>query len=495
MTAATPITGYDGVNNLLVAQATSIAVSYSGSGWARLANSVLGSSVQVTDEFIRVQSEKFSVGNDGSPENDALVIEDGTASIPMLSSPCVVPAYKGPSAITVKPDATDAEMEAGTAFKTLAQAIAAINRKWLPYRVTINVSQSYDGYGDISINHVMGDQLAISGMGTYTAPSDSMPRQTGFMYLYNNTSSIVISNMRFRFATTSSLSMREAFVARIQRFLHLYRCVIEDTGIGGTILRADQSTAIYVQECALVNAAGATNAFMFVARYGGIINSAGLIGDLSPATVLFDVWLGTIYHDGTAPVCGNATIAVNATKGAAVYAISSRAAFRGTQGSQTSTPVSMDIPMSSGASYWTEGGWNSAMYQGYTTGKGKCTTCLWFNVSALAGKTIVSATLKLHRYDGVGKASGVNVRLYNIGNTSASGSLSRGDQIASSIGTVASGETRELALPSGVVEALVSGSNKALGLYPGDGSVMDGKVYSSNYARWYKDAVLSVVYQ
>jgi hypothetical protein len=466
-------------------------VNYTGSGWKRLSNNIIGSSVEITDSYVRVQSDRFSVSNDNGG-SDALTIEDGVVSAPIISSPSVVPAYNGPATITIKSDATDAEMESGTAFRTLAQAITAVNQKWLPYPVTINVAQGYDGVGDVSINHVMGCTLTITGLGTYTAPSDSMPRQTGFMYLYNNTAPIVINNMRFRFATTST--RREVFVARLQRFVNLYRCVLEDAGVSGTLLHADQNSSVYVKECACVNASNATDAYMFAARYGGNISSQNLIGELSSSTILFNAWLGTLYHDGTAPVCSNATIAANTTKGVAAYVISSRAAFRGTQPAQSSTPTSIDIPMSSGASYWTNGGWNSAMYQGYTDGKGKCTTCLWFDVSALTGKTIVSATLKLHRYDGVGKAAGVNVRLYNIANTSASGSLSRGGQIASSIGTVASGQTREMALPSGVVEALVSGANKALGLYTGDSSTMDGKVYSSNYARWYKDAVLSVVY-
>jgi hypothetical protein len=150
--------------------------------------------------------------------------------------------------------------------------------------------------------------------------------------------------------------------------------------------------------------------------------------------------------------------------------------------------------MSSGASYWDNGGWNSAMYQGYTNGKGRCTTCLWFDVSALAGKTILSATLKLHRYSGVGKSAGVYVRPCPVNNAGASGSLSRGSRIAT-IGSIASGATSELDLPNQVVQDLVAGTYKAIGLYPGDSSLMDGKVYSTNYARWYKDAVLSVVYQ
>ena len=166
----------------------------------------------------------------------------------------------------------------------------------------------------------------------------------------------------------------------------------------------------------------------------------------------------------------------------------------GRDGSETNTaaPQSMDFEAELGwYSSWQ--GWNDGvMYQGYTDGKGRCYGCMRFDLSALSGKALKSATLTLHRAAGAGKGSGVDLTVYGSG--SAWGTRpALNVQLAYVQDALAGGQFYTLDVTEGIAR-LASGFYTQAVLYTGETEARAGKVYSAEYAKFDR-AVLTVTYE
>ena len=119
---------------------------------------------------------------------------------------------------------------------------------------------------------------------------------------------------------------------------------------------------------------------------------------------------------------------------------------------------------------------------------------MWFDNStirsALSGKTVRSATLRLHRVSGSGKSSAVQVTARGLTLTGASGTVSNDTSAAvygglsAMLGTIGNGETLALALPVNLVNALVSGSINGFALYAGETTQTGSRGFSANYCRF-----------
>ena len=123
--------------------------------------------------------------------------------------------------------------------------------------------------------------------------------------------------------------------------------------------------------------------------------------------------------------------------------------------------------------------------------------CIWFNLSALSGKTIQAAELTLTRSAGYGNSGSVNVVLYSTTVTERSGNAYSGATSYGQIGTIANGETKTFSIPAQAVADIVSGGG--LMLRVNDGTMIEGRGYSRNYAMFesFGDAnspVLTVTY-
>jgi hypothetical protein len=122
---------------------------------------------------------------------------------------------------------------------------------------------------------------------------------------------------------------------------------------------------------------------------------------------------------------------------------------------------------------------------------------MWFDLSAIAGKTIVSATLTLKRVDGIGGGGSVAVGIYGTTAASASGTPAVGVKYASV--SLANGATKSVDVTA-AVQALADGSIRGLMVYDTQIGTYNSKNYTYGYCKLYGSSdgakpVLSVVYK
>ena len=146
------------------------------------------------------------------------------------------------------------------------------------------------------------------------------------------------------------------------------------------------------------------------------------------------------------------------------------------------------------------GGWISGnvLYQGKVGSDGQLRRgCMWFDLSAIAGKTIVSATLTLKRVDGIGGGGSVAVGIYGTTAASASGTPAVGTKYASV--SLANGATKSVDVTA-AVQALANGSIRGLMVYDTQTGTYSSKNYTYGYCKLYGSSdgakpVLSVTYK
>lgn len=123
--------------------------------------------------------------------------------------------------------------------------------------------------------------------------------------------------------------------------------------------------------------------------------------------------------------------------------------------------------------------------------------CMWFNASALTGKTIKSATLMIKRISGKGRSSSVALKLWTTTLTGKSGKPTDSLVNLGEIGKIANGETATFNVPTSAISVIASGGG--LVLYTEETTNKTGKTYSENYAHFEgvggSAPVLTVTYQ
>lgn len=123
--------------------------------------------------------------------------------------------------------------------------------------------------------------------------------------------------------------------------------------------------------------------------------------------------------------------------------------------------------------------------------------CMWFNASALTGKTIKSATLTIKRISGKGRSSSVALKLWTTTLTGKSGKPTDSLVSLGEIGKIANGETATFNVPVSAISVIASGGG--LVLYTEETTNKTGKAYSENYAHFEgvggSAPVLTVTYQ
>ena len=162
----------------------------------------------------------------------------------------------------------------------------------------------------------------------------------------------------------------------------------------------------------------------------------------------------------------------------------------GSGSSETPTTASVSLVAALGV-IGTKYSWHSDIaYQGYSNGKGQCYGCLKFTLPSDA-KSIVSASLTLHRKSNTGKGAEVDIFLY--GSATAWGSKpTLSTKYNTSLDAVLAGRSTVLDVLA-AAQALLAGTITQFVLYTGETTTLSGQVYSSNYCAW-DEAVLSITY-
>lgn len=164
----------------------------------------------------------------------------------------------------------------------------------------------------------------------------------------------------------------------------------------------------------------------------------------------------------------------------------------------TPTVMSASLPATTTKTW--NGSWLSgnALYQGKTTSDSYLRRgCMWFDTSAISGKTIVSATLTMKRYSGIGGGGSIAVGVYGTTTASASGTPAVGTKYASV--SFANGATKAVDVTA-AVQALANGNIKGLIVYDTVTDTFGSKNYTYGYCKLYGSdesakPVLNVVYK
>lgn len=135
-----------------------------------------------------------------------------------------------------------------------------------------------------------------------------------------------------------------------------------------------------------------------------------------------------------------------------------------------------------GGSWLSASTFGNALYQGTTGGGTLRRGCMWFDRSAISGKTIRSATLTMKRYSGIGGGSAITVSIYGTTATSDSGTPAIGTKYASV--DMANGATVNVDVTS-AVQALANGTIGGLMIYDTRTGVYSGKSYTVGYVKLY----------
>lgn len=418
------------------------------------------------DDFAEtvLTKDSFEVNIDG--ENQLHVGADGV-SAQSVTAPNVAAAYDGPAEITVNPNYTDAWLEAqeGKAVRSLQQALDKINGKRLMYNVSITMDNT-SHYERVDIHGVTGSGvLEVLGNGSTfyggiavqycTAKVTIMG--TG-MTVYAGTGKAVevtgCSFVRVDGANVSGSGTDGVYYTEGSKGL-LWNC--DFAGFTNAV-HASLTAHVIVNAC--------TGSGALKASFGGIVAANGTM----PTGGTTEVGNGKVWSTGSTAT-GGSTSASSSTLTAASYDAVTTATCR-----------------NSGS--WTSG----QLRQNFATGLGVCKGCVWFDNSAirsaLSGKTVRSATLRLHRVSGSGKSSAVQVTARGLTLTGASGTVSNSTSAAvygglsAMLGTIGNGETVALALPVNIVNALVSGSINGIALYAGETAQSGNRGFSANYCRF-----------
>lgn len=149
--------------------------------------------------------------------------------------------------------------------------------------------------------------------------------------------------------------------------------------------------------------------------------------------------------------------------------------------------VITDISLTAVRSRTWDNGWlsastyGSAIYQGAVGGALR-RGCMWFDVSAIRGREILSATLSVRRMTGVGGGGAVTVGVYGTTTASDSGTPVLGAKYASA--SIAREETKVIDVTQ-AVQHLADGDIAGLVLYDTNTKTFNGKSYTYNYAKFY----------
>ncbi len=424
-----------------------------------------GTEILLNKEEMRFTGPVISFNVTGGA-GDTVWDEEGL-TVPKVNSPSVLSRYDGPTSITVNPNAAPNGV---STFRSLGDVFDILSNKFIPNQLTVYVSAGYTEAEQLVLRRTSGAQIIVR-----STTAETLVTISGYLLCQDMQNRIAFQDIGLSSAST-------AHVAQFNHcnYVRLTRCAL--VGPGST---ATYNSCVYANDGGNVYAVNCTTSGMRRAYHADtlarIIVSNGVGSDIvntfGPYNGGTIAAMGTIpaytgaqsYGDGTGTLTlasnvttssGDTTTAPTTTSSATLNTTDTRTNYAGSWYSSSSRQLSQGIA------------------QGVTF-KG----AMWFDISAISGKTIKAAALRLHRLSGVGAGSTVTVCLGVMSNSSASGSLS---SVATygAIGTVDQNGILKVTVPTEAVQHLANGTGKGLYVYSTDTSHWDGRTYSRNYAQF-----------
>ena len=418
------------------------------------------------DDFAEtvLTKDSFEVNIDG--ENQLHVGEDGV-SAQSVTAPNVAAAYDGPAEITVNPNYADEwiEYQDGKAVRSLQQALDKINGKRLMYNVSITM--------DNTSHYARVDIHGVTGSGVLEVLGNGATFYGGIAVQYCTAKVTIMGTGMTVYAGTG-----KAVEVTGCSFVRIDGANVSGSGSDGVYYTEGSKGLLW--NC---DFAGFTNAVHASLTAHVIVNACTGSGALKAS------FGGIVAANGTMPTGGTTEL------GNGKVWSSGSTATGGSTSSSSSTLTAASYDAVTTATCRNSGSWTSGqLRQNFATGLGVCKGCVWFDNSAirsaLSGKTVRSATLRLHRVSGSGRSSAVQVTARGLTLTGASGTVPNSTSasvyggLSAMLGTIGNGETVAMALPVKIVNALVSGSINGIALYAGETAQTGNRGFSANYCRF-----------
>ena len=420
-----------------------------------------GSSVEITRDEVRFDTDKFSVhtgdAGDMAIDKDGMSIGNITATR-SLTAPNVAYRLNGGTY----------HVGSGKAYATLDQVFAEINDRTLTESVSIYIDDPVV-YGGATLEGVSGSgEVFIYGQ--------------GHTWVGNSTISECNSYVRFDKLTIQGTSGTNGMNVSCCKFVKFV-----DTIFDGNNKLSEASLHIVASRVDLSNVDVYRSPYHLYAEYstlstdnlkGGESGTSWMRGHDNVMTVRASKPLGTM--DGTRcivmPDLG--TVAVNAGK------------------SVNPQQEAVTVTLSPIDWRYHYGSWSadkpSQLYQGMY-GSDKYRAVYWFSNSGLSGKTIKTATLTLTRISGSGSGAAIDIHLWGTPLALASGNPTTNRQDYGIIGKLAYGETKEFTIPLTAAQAFAAGSIKAL-MIDSNESVINSRGYSDNYGKLESAVIFKLTY-
>lgn len=427
-----------------------------------------GGRFRVTSGDVDITTSKFSVSitDETGGEDELLTIDATGVRAANLSAPNVAMRYDGPWQIIVNSGATSAQVESGSYVRSMQEAFDRLNDRFLPYYAEVKLET--DTYENVSIHGIYAGNasLAIVGQG-HT--------------VYGR---ITISNIN---AYMRALNLRacnangDVWWIDNCRYVSLNTCTAEGYSTASAGYHIDNGSVVTFGSCEVYNCITGVDA-----GWGTNIDIAVMKG--TTTQYAYKVFGTRITNSGSRPSGDWTGMNFMAAPGdlLTVPIDTGSGVVVPTTGSATFNPSATGTY----TTYW----WNidSDIRQGYTKSNGRIKGGIFYSVSGVSG-TVKSAILKLTRLKNYGKGAPVQVKVYGTTAAGKSGNpaLSTEGYV---LGTIDGGQTAEFALPAALATGLGNGTYKGIILYADDTTVLHGKTYSTNYARFTTAAPLTITW-
>lgn len=435
-----------------------------------------GSSVRINEKGVYISGGEIEM--QATSGDEYLHITGSGIDASSLSAPNVTPRYDGPATLYVNPNATSAQIAAGNYFRSLADAAAAINYKWIAKGITINLAAGMVEYGTVTFRGTCGGQwITIKG------DSANHAKLVGKLLIY-----LCMSHVSLQYLDIDSpINQRAIDVSG--GYADISNCVITGKGTAATVDGATNSASVGI--LAEQGARVITGSCEIYDVYRALYTQTA--GQLQSSSNKGNCTVGAnrthMFVSGTAP-CASTSWTYSEVGGGKVWASSDVTVNQGSKPTAEAEPTTVNYNFTYADSY--AGGWSyfedADVRQGYTGGR-RIYGVIWFNAAtiktALTGKTIKQASLRLYMQSGVGRGVSVSVQMY--GTNMAYDGRSGAPALTTTYGTIGSttpGEVNTITIPTQVIADIVSGKIQALVLYSDDTDYYSGRSYSKNYARF-----------
>lgn len=425
----------------------------------------VGTSVEITKERFKVVSPETLIAIP-SADGETMVaqFDENGATMDRITANNVAYRYEGPAAVYVNPAATGDQIAAGNYFRSLSDVFSKLNGRFLDM-AELTVYMQGNDYGVLELARVTGGAVTIHGNGAAL---------TGGLGIVDCGSRVYVRNLNI----VSGGSTPAAWVYGKGAWVQWYGCTFNGAGAQHGLYFSEGGAGM-VWECGLYNAP----ALLY----------AGPVCDVTAVNLRGGECTDFLSTNGCTMKLGGTRPDGAWTQGVvSLLAPADPLALTVDYGTaQPSVPVIQTAEYDFLYSDSYAGGWSAFadedVRQGYNGQR--IYGVIWFDAaavrSALAGKTINQASLRLYMHKGVGRGVGVSVQLY--GTNMEYGGRSGAPELTASYGTIGTAEpgaVNEITVPAQVIADIVGGTVQALVLLSDDAERYKDRDYSRNYARF-----------